>query len=174
MAFLVLGKLDIKESDYNWIQDFRKEHDELNYNIVYPHFTFVFPTFGKDEKEFKDEVFKKVKDFKPIDFCIRCAVINKNAFNEYWHVLLVPDEGHSEIVKLHDKLYSDVLLDTLYLEIQFVPHIGVANSKDKRICKKLVDSINSSNINICGTIKTLDVAVYDNDTVKSIVEIELK
>ena len=174
MAFLVLGKLDIKENDYNWIQSYREKNDELYYNVVYPHFTVVFPTFGKTEHQFRCEVLEKSKGFSPINFNIRCAVINKDAFNDYWHVFLVPDEGHSDIIKLHDMLYSDTLLDTLLLDIQFVPHIGIANSKDKWVCKKLVDEINTNNINISGTIRTLDIVVYENNIVKSIEKIDLK
>lgn len=173
MDYIVVGKLDIAESDYQWIQSFRKEHDELNYNAIYPHFTFVFPTHNISEQEFRAEVLKKLKGVKPIKFCVRCATINKGAFNEYWHVFLVPDEGYSEIIRLHDKLYSEVLSDTLYLEIPFIPHIGIGNSKDKWKCKILVDDLNASDIKISGTIKTIVIAASEPEVVQSIEEIEL-
>lgn len=46
MALLVLAYPELSKNDYDWIQDFRRKHDELYYKIVEPHFTIVFPTFG--------------------------------------------------------------------------------------------------------------------------------
>lgn len=173
MAFMVLGKLEIDRNDYNWIQQYRKNYDELYYDIVYPHFALVFPTSEKSPEEFVDEIIKKSEEMSPINFSIRSAVVNKDAGNDYWHVFLVPDEGNSQIIKLHDKLYSDFLLDTLRLDIQFTPHVGIANSTDQWVCKKLVDDINSRNICITGTVRTLDIASYEDNKVQSIKEIIL-
>ncbi len=43
MAFLVLAYPKIEQSDFDLIQDYRKENDGLFYSVVKPHFTIVFP-----------------------------------------------------------------------------------------------------------------------------------
>ncbi|SDG40232.1 2'-5' RNA ligase [Fontibacillus panacisegetis] len=173
MAYLVLAYPKLSKEDYTWIQEFRKLHDEQYYEVVEPHFTIVFPTFGKSIDDFIKEVEKQSRDFISFDFTIRCAVINKDSFSDDWHVFLTPDQGHSNVVKLHDKLYSDFLLDTLFLELQFVPHIGVANSKDKWKCKKLVDEFNDSNKIINGRVESIDIVSFEDNKVDHIKKISL-
>ncbi|WP_155609055.1 hypothetical protein [Paenibacillus woosongensis] len=36
----------------------------------------------------------------------------------FGHVFLTPDQGHGNVIKLHDKLYSEFLLDILFLEYE--------------------------------------------------------
>jgi hypothetical protein len=59
------------------------------------------------------------------------------------------------------------------MEVQFVSHIGIGNSKDKSVCKKLVDEINDMDIRIVGRITSLDVVNYENDKVETIKKIHL-
>jgi len=92
---------------------------------------------------------------------------------DYFHAFLVPDEGYSNIVKLHDKLYGDKLQNNLRLDLDFVPHIGIGNSRDKYLCKKMVDEWNRKEFSISGKITLLTIVSYENDTVTKIEEIEL-
>ncbi len=173
MPLLVLAHPEFSTSDYNWIQEFREKNDELYYKVVEPHFTIVFPTFGFGIKDFVKEMEEKSKNVKIIDFEIKSAIINKDSFSDYWHVFLTPDQGNSDIIKLHDKLYSGKITKTLMLEIQFVSHIGIGNSKDKWVCKKLVDEINSMNIKISGRIAYLDIVNYENNKVETLKKLRL-
>jgi 2'-5' RNA ligase len=102
-----------------------------------------------------------------------CSVINKDSFNEYWHVFLAPDQGYSNIIKLHDHLYSKYILDTLFLELQFVPHIGIANSKDKWKCNKLIDKFNASGKRISGRVDSIEIVSFENNKVESIKQVKL-
>jgi len=161
MALLVLAYPELAENDYELIQKFRKENDELFYQAVEPHFTFVFPVFDFKKKEFIKEIRTQSKSFTKINFIIRCSTINKDSFGEYYHAFLVPDEGYSNIVKLHDKLYSNELLENLRLDIDFVPHIGVGNNLSASKCKLMVDSWNVKQFEIKGKIKELHIVDYD-------------
>ncbi len=87
---------------------------------------------------------------------------------------LTPDRGFSNIVKIHDKLYSESLKESLMMEIQFVPHIGIGNSRDKLKCKALVDEFNSSGKPIVGSVKNLDIIKYENDVVTTLKKIKLE
>lgn len=106
MAYGVCAYPKLINEDYKIIQKFRKKNDELYYTVAEPHFAFVLPIADIDKKQFIDEVFNKLEDIKSFDFEIKCATVNKDVFLDYFHLLLVPDKGYSDIVKLHDKLYS--------------------------------------------------------------------
>ncbi len=173
MAYLVLAYPEISKSDFDLIQNFRKKNDELFYSVVNPHFTIVFPVFDQSEADFISEIKKQAKNLNKFDFVLRCATINKDAFNEYFHAFLVPDEGYSNIVKIHDKLYSGMLKDNLRLDLDFVPHIGIGNSVDKFICKKMVDEWNKDEFEIKGKVSSLKIVDYENNLVREIEEIKI-
>lgn len=174
MAFAVCAYPRLRNEDYKRIQAFRKENDELYYSVAEPHFSFVFPIFKIDKEQFIKEVFTKSKGTKQIDFEIKCATINKDAFLDYFHLLLVPDKGYSDIVKLHDRLYSDILFEHLRLDIDFIPHLGIANSKDMYEVKNWVDSWNQKEFVISGTIDTLTIVDYTNNILADLNEIKLE
>jgi 2'-5' RNA ligase len=174
MAYLVLAYPELRHEDFELIQDYRKNNDELYFKIVNPHFTIVFPVFDVSQDEFINEIKQNSKDINKFDFTIRCATINKDAFNDYFHAFLVPDEGYSKFVKLHDVLYSDKLKGNLRLDLDFVPHIGIGNSKNKFSCKEMVDEWNRKEFSISGKIKYLTIVNYENDTVTKLHEIELR
>lgn len=168
MAYLVLAYPELSNDNYKKIQSFRKDNDELFFNLVDPHFTFVFPICLITEEDFINEVKYLLADHNSFDFTIRCATVNKDAFNDYYHVLLVPDEGYSKIVKLHDLLYSNLFRNELKLDIDFIPHIGIANSIDPINCKQWVDEWNSKPFEIKGTINKLNIIEYTGDSIKEV------
>jgi 2'-5' RNA ligase len=173
MALIVIAYPEIKTDDYERIQEFRKEHD-FNYHLLGPHFTLVFPVdAGWDTESFVAEISKQVQGVQAVDFCLRCAVLNKDVFSDYYFTLLVPDEGHSKIIKLHDKLYADKLFPHRSLFANFTPHITVGNSKDPLKCIEMIESWNKEEFAIEGRIGVLDVAKYENDTVQTIRRISL-
>jgi hypothetical protein len=164
----------VTPQSFAWIQAIRAEFDQLYYEVIDPHFTFVFPAFGFDEETFIRHVRRKAKDYRKIRFACRCATVVKDATNEYTHVFLVPDEGHSDIVKLHDRLYEGALAPQLRLDIPFIPHIGIANAIDPKACKELADDLNGREFVIEGTIEALDVVSYDGKKVTTIERIALE
>lgn len=174
MSLLVLSFPELEKKHYDWIQALRHTYDELYYKVVEPHFSVVFSVSGFDKIEFIHEIQEKSKGIRPIDFLIKCAVVVKDTFGVDWHTLLVPDTGYSEIVKLHDKVYSGILSKELRLDIPFIPHVGIGNSKDPLLCKKLADEINSQAISIKGKLKELDVVWYENNKVETIQKIKLQ
>ena len=173
MSLLALAYPQISNEDYQWIQEFREENDELYHGRMEPHFTLVFPVFNQSPETFIEEIKRSATDHHRIEFAIRCAVMEKDAFTPYWPVLLVPDEGYSHILKLHDQLYSGKLADELRMDLPFIPHIGIGNSIEKWTCKELVDQINYSNLEIKGTINEINVVEYHEERVETIENIKL-
>jgi hypothetical protein len=173
MSFGVLAYPKISRVDLTFIQDFRKENDELYFDLVLPHFAFVFPMDSVEKTQFLKETTAKATGFKAIQFEIKCTTVNKDSFLDYYHLLLVPDQGYSDVLKLHDCLYSDLFFDELRLDIDFIPHIGIANSKDPYRVKKWADDWNRKDFSISGVINKLTVIEYDGKTLNDIKDIEL-
>ncbi len=165
MALLVLAYPELDDKDYRFIQDFRNEHDELFYKIVEPHFTLVFPVHDMKKSELITEIENKLHSFEPFDFTLRCTVINRDAFQDYWHIFLAPDEGNSDIIKLHDTLYSGSLLHNYRMDIQFVPHIGIANSQNQMKMWQLTRELNESHLEISGRVEKLSLVNFENNKV---------
>lgn len=171
MKHFVVAYPQINEADYHTIQNIRKEHDHLYTNIE-PHFTCVFGTEMSSES-FMDEIKKQSLHAKPVHFSIRCAVVNKDAFSEMYFTFLVPDEGFSEFVKIHDKFYSDKLSEFLRLDIDYIPHIEIARSGDKMVCKKLADQWNKSECVIHGHISSFEIVTFEKRVLKKLLVIPL-
>jgi hypothetical protein len=174
MAYLVIAYPDLSDEDFAMIQAYRKVNDSFYYSIVEPHFTFVFPVFDQALEMFTREVKEHVKDVPRIHFTIRCATVNKDAFSDNFYTFLVPDDGYSGIVKLHDKLYSGLLANNLRLDIDFIPHMGIGTSKDKYECQRMAGEWNEKDFSIGGTITHLTVVEYKDQTVTNLENIELK
>lgn len=173
MSLLVIAYPHIENKDYKWIQEIRAKYDERYYNVVGPHFTIVFPVFNVDENAFITHISSVAKKFKEFYFVLRCAQIVKDSFSDYTDVFLVPEEGYRIFVKLHDEFYTGPIEKDLRLDIPFIPHIGVANSRDPYKCKKLADKINNNNPEIVGSINKLDIISFENNIVTTIKEIFL-
>ena len=174
MALAVIAYPVLDKKDYRFIQDFRKQHDPLLYSVIEPHFTFVFPVKGMLKDDFTQEILKQSEGGGCFDFTIRCAVVNKDSFLEYSHTLLVPDEGFSSIVKMHDKLYSDLLIKEQRLDIDYIPHVGIGTSKDILQCKQMADELNKSQLEIKGLIKELTIVEFENNRIENQSIIPLK
>jgi 2'-5' RNA ligase len=172
-SLLVINYPTISAEDFDWIQQIREQHDPLYWSVVAPHFTVVFPVFNLEEKAFIHHVAQVAKEIEAFDFVLRCAVLGDDAFSDFTHVFLVPDEGYSKIVKLHDRLYTGILANELRLDIPFVPHIGIANSLNAQACKDLVDDLNARAFEIKGRVEKLDIIWYENDEVITINQVSL-
>lgn len=173
MSYLVLAYPKLRKDDLSKIQHYRKDNDELYYSVVDPHFTLVFPINDIPQDDFIEEVGSKIESVKRFDFVLRCSTINKDAFSDYHHAFLVPDEGFSQFVKLHDRLYSNRFERHHRFDLDFVPHIGVGNSKDKMKCKRMVDKWNRMDFAIKGTISQVTVVDYNNSIVTNLKNFEL-
>lgn len=174
MAYLVVAYPQLSSVDFEKIQSCRKDFDERYFSVINPHFTLVFPVHDFSEIDFVKEIKEQSKEISKFDFVIRCATVNKDAFSDYYHTFLVPDEGYSRIVKLHDTLYSNQLQRNLRLDIDFIPHIGIGNSNDKNSCKNLAAEWNKKEFAIAGTVNQLTILNYENGAIEKIDEVELK
>ena len=173
MALLVLAYPRIAQTDFEWLQAIRAQHDRRYFSLVAPHFTLVFPVTGLGQTDLIAHVRRQAAGVRAISFRARCAVVVEDDTKKFSHVFLVPDEGFSEIVKLHDRLYAELLAPELRLDITFIPHIGVGNDEQAHECKRLADELNQQNFCLAGELDTLDVVGYEHNEVRPLERIRL-
>lgn len=172
MSYLVIAYPELQQSDLDWIQDYRKQHDK-QFSLVKPHVTLVFAIQDLDKDGFLNEVKQKVSGLKPFDFDLKVATINQDDSGNYYHEFLVPDTGYSNIVKLHDKLYSGLFAPYLRFDVDFIPHISIGDSEDAQTSKKRVDELNAQGVSIHGRISSVDVIELANGAVTTVEKIGL-
>lgn len=173
MALLVLGYLATTEQDWAWMQDIRKQHDQRYFDVVDPHFTLVFPVVQLPLAAFVAHVRTQTEGQGAIAFALRCATVVQDVLSDDAHVFLVPDEGNSAIIKLHDNLYTGVLRPELRLDIPYIPHIGVATTTDITACKALADRLNEQHFCVHGVIDRLDIVRYEHNRVETLDQVML-
>ena len=173
MALLVVAYPEIRGQDFDQIQDFRRVNDELYFKVVDPHFTIVFPVFDWEPERFVDEIVKQAQGIGPIQFTLRSAVLNKDAFNDYYHTFLVPDEGYGRFIRLHDRMYADRLFSQRVLTVDFIPHVGIGNSLEPQECLQMMREWNQEDFAISGRVSAVDIINYEHDTTETIRRIRL-
>jgi 2'-5' RNA ligase len=165
----------LDEKDRKLIHDFRKLHDTKYVDVVDAHWTMIFPssTQGIDSSTLHDHISSVARNFSPIEFICRYALVYDDDSSDDFYIFLVPDEGFSQISLLHDALYSGLMRPYLRLDIPYVPHIGIATSKDKDHLYRLATEWNSRGKAIRGSIDSLTLSSYDGKRVEDITHFKL-
>jgi 2'-5' RNA ligase len=115
-ALVFRPKIDVSKID-----GFRRKYDP-HVDLIEPHITLVFPIGDKNidkstlEKHFMDAL----KDVKP--FKIHLQGLDKSW--DHW-LNLILKEGNDEVIALHDKLYTGVLVPFFRKDLGYIPHIGI-------------------------------------------------
>lgn len=173
MALAVVNYPTLSEDDVAWIQAIRQKHDPLYFNVIDPHFTLIFPTDAVSERTLIDHVRRCIGESISFDVVFRCVILGDPDFQEHAHAFLVPDEGFSDVVRLHDRLYTGLLAGELRLDLPFIPHVGIANTPRPEQCKIIVDQLNAEEFEIRGRVEMLDVIGYDGERVWTIEQFSL-
>jgi hypothetical protein len=173
MALLVVAYPKLDQKYYDWIQEYRSKNDSRYFNLVEPHISLVFAIDTMDKDEFISEVKKHVDGVQPFDFDMNVATINQNNDGKFYHEFLVPDKGNSDIVKLHDKLYSGLFKPFHRFDIDFIPHIGIGNSDDAAESKSRIDELNEKGVSITGHVDAVSVIEYKDNKIKTVEKISL-
>jgi len=166
----------LNESGKSLIHEFRREHDQRFVDVIDAHWTMVFPgsSEGIDEHQMRDHISSVANDSSPIDFCCRYALVHDDDSSDDYYIFLVPDEGFSGISHLHDRLYSSFLRPKLRLDLPYIPHIGVATSKDPDHLYELARKWNSARHEIRGVVDSLTLCSYDGTRVRDLQSFPLK
>lgn len=168
MAYLAVAYPEIADADLAWIDAYREKHDRRYAHIIPPHLTLIFAVHDWDQERFVGEVALRLEGWRKINFRLAVATVSRDDGGAYFHEFLIPEEGFSAIVKLHDAMYGGALSDHLRLDLDFTPHVGIGNDDDGWASKARVDKINAAGVSICGVIKSIDVIEYTGGPVRTV------
>lgn len=167
---LTLAYPRLSGPDAEFIEAFRQQHDG-QHRLAKAHFTMAFGSAGIDEHAYLKHVEETARAARPIAFACRYAMLAGDAAQAYAY--LVPDEGYSQLSRLHDALYRQLLAPTLRLDLPYVPHIAVASSSNRALMKSLCDELNQGNLEIRGSVERLTVAALENSVLTDLVSYPL-
>ena len=164
----------LSEKDHQFIRSFRREYDLPFRDVVDHHFTVVFGISDVSKQDYVDHVRAKLSGQKKIEFICRYAALGDDSESDDFYVFLTPDEGLSDICRVHDKLYSHLLKKYHRVEIPYIPHIGIATMPDAQRIQSLCDELNSQSLCISGALERATVCEYDGTKVVDLEHIEFE
>lgn len=163
----------LSPEDAEFINEYRHVHDLPYRDVVGPHFTLVFGCDEIPEPDYLKHIGSSVSTCRRIRFTCRYAMLGADAEEEVAYVFLVPDEGHSEISLLHDRLYTGPLAPHLRLDIPFTPHISIATLTDRGEAKGLCDELNGHGLSISGRLDSVTVGVLEAGRFRDVAAFDL-
>lgn len=142
MTLAVIAYPTLSQQFYKWMKLIRNTYPELNYESLEPHFTLVFPISEVLNLDtIRDEIHTISQQTKAINFTIRCTIPMPSHSDDHY-VFLVPDEGFSQVVELHDVLYSGIFAKYLRLDIPYIPHITIGYTQKLESVHRICQTIN--------------------------------
>jgi 2'-5' RNA ligase len=155
-------------SSLAWIAKIRKKVDPL-FGIVAPHVTLFFPCTDVSSTTLKSHLSKKVIGrIRPFRLVFRSAlVIPPSVPNKDSYLFLVPDEGFSEVLRLHDSIYSGVLARYHRKDIPFIPHMTVGVIRSLEEAHTFARRLNEQKFEIHTQIKTIEIKEINDDRTRT-------
>lgn len=188
MTYLVLAYPLFTSADLTWIEAIRSAHDP-QVTLITPHVTLIFPV--AEDAGVLDKIIVRVHTLalttSPIALAFRCALLMPEMMPETRsttgaatgtrqpgaHLFLVPDEGLSKLVKLHNRLYRGALASQLCLEIPFIPHLTIGASNDSAALYQVAQELNRTAFALHANIDRLTIVRHAAGVVTTVGEAKL-
>lgn len=165
---------EFMDDGFEGIEEIRRVNDP-QYALVLPHFTMVFACVARiAQGEYLDHVRSVCRSARPFEFVCRYVMFDVDARTGKAYACLVPDEGFSNIARLHDALYRGVLASSLRLDIPYIPHITIASNLDPSDAKNLCDELNAQGVKVTGRVDALTVAALENAKITDLATLEFR
>ncbi|MEH6404215.1 MAG: 2'-5' RNA ligase family protein [Sneathiella sp.] len=158
----------LNQHDQIWVDRTREQNDP-DFQKVRPHFTLLFGCGDVSAEVYARHVKNTAKVTPSFEFHARRVSLGIDHFGTGGYVFLVPDEGHSSILALHDRIYSGPLSAHLNLKLSFIPHITLGKLDSLEEAKKITNELNCKAISVSGLIDSITV-VEEKDGVVTIQE----
>lgn len=176
MSLAVVGRPRLKAADSAWITALRDRHGQtLAAPEVGPHVTLVFPTAATDATTATGHLAMVAGETPPLALAFRCALPVPDPSSGDTFIYLVPDEGFSALVRLHDRLYSGPFAEALHLDQPFIPHITLGRIAEIKLARALADDLNGQEPEILARLETIDLLrVNQTEPARRLAEVALR
>ena len=165
MSFEVVAVPEFAPNDLEWIVRMRRSRAG---NKGPPYFTLVFPGSDLDAPHYTAQVKAVARQVKRIRFRLRSAMVVPDPQVQSFHVFLVPDEGFSTIIRLHERLHGGALSVCQRLDMPYIPHLTIASERDIDTARSVASGLNAKDIAISGRIDSLVIQRREGEVVKLI------
>ena len=132
------GKRDIlifpKFNNLDKIQIIRNKYDKLS-ELIAPHITLIFPFY--DEMS-NNQLVNKLTNILSNFSCFNVTFQEISISNDNY-IFLNCINGNDNIIKLHDKIYNEILPNHLNKSIKYIPHITLGQTDNISDLPKLAD-----------------------------------
>jgi 2'-5' RNA ligase len=167
----VIARPHFEKADLAWLTDIRTRRAG---NRGPPYFTLVFSGVDMPARDFAARIRVTAAAQPRVRFHLRSALVVPEPSVGRFHVFLIPDEGFSAILRLHDALHVGPIEAALRPETPYLPHITVATSSDYAEARRIAASLNADGgIDIKGHIEALEVERRRGEVIKLVAEVPL-
>ena len=165
MSLTIVSFPDIPATELTWIEGIRQSHLTSPESDFAPHVTLVFPAEITTDDDLEMHMLGVTGSTQPFEAIFRIASPVIDPFNGGWTVQLLPDQGLSKLMRMHNFLYSGPFADHLNLDLRYVPHLTLARTDDGPQAKALCEELNSGIIEVEARFTTVDLLRIDGGTV---------
>ncbi len=127
---MIYALVHYPDIDTRRINQFRRKHDP-QIELIEPHITLMFPVPESiGEEKLVNHLASVLRSWQSFPVRLQgCQIASDD------HLFLLIQEGKTEIIRLHDEIYTIILADYWRKEVPFIPHLtlGVVkkNSMDR-------------------------------------------
>jgi 2'-5' RNA ligase len=166
----IFPKLDT--SDFNKIQEFRKRYD-LNFALIQPHITLVFPIENAKEDEILEEIKSQSSAFKKVQISFNKAAVHNDLLSPNYFCFLNVKKGAEMLMEMNKKLYANKL-KTHLLDLPYLPHITLGNSLNKSEVENMASIWNAKSYEINASLDEIEILGWENNSIISLEKIQLQ
>ncbi|MDA0351516.1 MAG: 2'-5' RNA ligase family protein [Chloroflexi bacterium] len=178
MPVFVLAIPEFSETDSARIEAIRAEHDP-QHTLVPPQVTLVFAIDSIDASD--------AHAMRTLEAHTRIATARQRAFDVVFraatlypastpteddYTFLVPDEGNSRLIRLHDALHTGMLATERRLDLPYVPHVTIARGTPPAMAT-LATTWNAEEPPIQARIAALDIVELASGAATTLVRVAL-
>ncbi|MGL4911851.1 MAG: 2'-5' RNA ligase family protein [Romboutsia sp.] len=152
-----------KFDNIEMINEIRCKYDPLA-NHVQPHITLVFP-FDSDiaTPDLKEHMYNVLKDFSSFEILLS-TITPTYSFGRY--LFLNIKKGNSEIIKMHERLYTGILGDYYpkwLCQENFLPHMTVGSFEDDESFKIGINDVENIQDEFKTVVNEISVEIIDEN-----------
>jgi len=145
------------------VETIRKKYDPSSKKLI-SHITLTFPFENVNQKKLQEHIKKSLEGIKPFEVELRGIRCSPKGY--YMHLLV--KKGKKEILKIHKRLYSDLITKWIRKDIPYIPHITLGVFKTKKEINKAIKELKNKKLEIKTKIdKIYLINLNKNSTLKS-------
>jgi hypothetical protein len=174
MPLAIVTCPEIPPSELAWIEDLRGKHLSSPETDIPPHVMLVYPAEFVMDENLTMHMYGVTGSTQPFEAIFRIAAPAIDPIHGGWRVQLLPDEGLSKLMRMHNFLYTGPIADHVNYDIPYVPHLTIARTETGPQANALCEELNSSIIEVSARFTTVKILRIEGGEVTTEAEHELE